>query len=574
MASPKAELVRERNVATNQITGGEALVQMLKLHGVNVIFGLCGDTSLPFYDALYRSEGDLTHVLTRDERHAAYMADAYARVTGRVGVCEGPSGGGATYIAPGVVEANESSIPILAITSDISVSGRGRYTLTELDQEAMFRPLTKFTQVIDNAVDLPRILRRAFKEMTTGRPGAAHIGLPYDVQQQFVDEADIWAEPEYGRYPARRTGPAPDAVDAAAELIAKAKQSLFICGGGVVISGAEHELEILAKKIDAPIATTISGQGSIADDHLLSLGVVGSNGGTEPTRRVVDAADLIVFVGCRAGSVTTERWRHPAPGAARIVHIDVDPGVMGTNYRPDAAIVGDAKLCLTALIAAVAKKEASGAQQLVSTARKEKYLAFHELAKSNEMPIRPERIVDELQKVLPEDAVIVADPGTACPYFSAYYEIRDTGRTFISNRAHGALGFALPAVVGAYYGRSGSKCVAIMGDGSFGMSVGELETIKRLDIPVTMVVISNSVFGWIKAGQRSGYEGRYFSVDFTRTDHAAVAEAYGIKTWTVRDPAELGPALKAAVESAKPTLVDVITQPLQEARAPVSEWVA
>jgi acetolactate synthase-1/2/3 large subunit len=302
--------------------------------------------------------------------------------------------------------------------------------------------------------------------------------------------------------------------------------------------------------------------------------VVGSNGGTEPTRRVVDAADLIVFVGCRAGSVTTERWRHPAPGAATIVHIDVDPSVMGTNYRPDAAIVGDAKLCLTALIAAVVKKEASGAQQLVSTARKEKYTAFRELAKSNEAPIRPERIVDELQKVLPEDAVIVADPGTPCPYFSAYYEIRDIGRTFISNRAHGALGFALPAVVGAYYGRSGSKCVAVMGDGSFGMSVGELETIKRLDIPVMMVVISNSVFGWIKAGQRSGYEERYFSVDFTRTDHAAVAEAYGIKSWTVRDPAELGPVLKAAVESNKPTLVDVITQPLQEASAPVSEWVA
>ena len=561
-------------MATNQITGGEALVRMLKLHGVNVIFGLCGDTSLPFYDALYRTAGDLTHVLTRDERHAAYMADAYARVTGRVGVCEGPSGGGATYIAPGVIEANESSIPILAITSDISVSGRGRYTLTEFDQEAMFRPLTKFTQVIDNAVDLPRTLRRAFKEMTTGRPGAAHIGLPYDVQQQFVDEADIWAEPEYGRYPALRTGPALDRVAVAAELISKAKQTLFICGGGVVVSGAEQELETLAKKIDAPIATTISGQGSIADDHLLSLGVVGSNGGTEPTRHVVEAADLIVFVGCRAGSVTTERWRHPAPGAVKIIHIDVDPGVMGTNYRPDAAIVGDAKLCLGALIAAVAKKEAGGAQQLVSAARKIKFSAFRELAKSNEAPIRPERIVDELQKVLPEDAVIVADPGTPCPYFSAYYEIRDIGRTFISNRAHGALGFALPAVVGAYYGRSGSKCVAITGDGSFGMSVGELETIKRLDIPVTIVVISNSMFGWIKAGQRSGYEGRYYSVDFTRTDHAAVAEAYGIKTWTVRDPAELGPALKAAVELDKPTLVDVITQPLQEARAPVSEWVA
>ncbi|MEC8371607.1 MAG: thiamine pyrophosphate-binding protein [Pseudomonadota bacterium] len=561
-------------MATNQITGGEAMVRMLKLHGVNVIFGLCGDTSLPFYDALYRTAGDMTHVLTRDERHAGYMADAYARVTGRVGVCEGPSGGGATYIAPGLVEANESSIPILAITTDISVSGRGRYTLTELDQEAMFGPLTKFTQVIDNAEDIPRVMRRAFKEMTTGRPGSAHIGLPFDVQRQPVDEADIWAEPEYGRYPARRTGPEPDAVKAAAELIAKAKQPLFICGGGVVISGAEQELEALARKIDTPIATTISGQGSIADDHLLSLGVVGSNGGTMPTRRVVDAADLIIFVGCRAGSVTTERWQHPAPVKAKIIHIDVDPGVMGANYRPDAAIVGDARLSLASLLNAVEERESGGAKELVTRARKDKDGEFRELAKSTAVPIRPERIVDTMQRVLPVDAVVVADPGTPCPYFSAYYQSRETGRSFISNRAHGALGFALPAVVGAYYGRSGSKCVAVMGDGSFGMAVGELETIRRLGIPVTMVVISNSVFGWIKAGQKSGYDGRYFSVDFTRTDHAAVAAAYGIKTWTVREPSDLEQALKEAVEADEPTLVDVISQPLQEAKAPVSEWVA
>ena len=561
-------------MATNQITGAEALVRMLKLHGVNVIFGLCGDTSLPFYDALYQTAGDLTHVLTRDERHAAYMADAYARVTGRVGVCEGPSGGGATYISPGVVEANESSIPILAITTDISVSGRGRYTLTELDQEAMFRPLAKFTQVIDNAVDLPRTLRRAFKEMTTGRPGAAHIGLPFDVQRQTVDENDIWAEQEYGRYPARRTGPDPDAIEAAADLIAKAKQPLLICGGGVVISSAELELEALAKKIDAPIATTISGQGSITDDHLLSLGVVGSNGGTNATRMVVDAADLVIFVGCRAGSVTTERWCHPAPGTVKIVHIDVDPAVMGASYRPDVGIVGDARLCLAAISDAVTQRERGGAQQLVSHARRQKYKEFRELAKSTAVPIRPERIIDELQKLLPQDAVIVADPGTPCPYLSAYYEIRETGRSFISNRAHGALGFALPAVVGAYYGRSGSKCVAVIGDGSFGMAVGELETIRRLGIPVTMIVISNSVFGWIKAGQRSGYDERYFSVDFTRTDHAAIGKAYGIKSWTVKEPDQLGAALKAAIELDEPSLVDIITQPLQEARAPVSEWVA
>ena len=161
------------------LTGAEAVVEMLKLHGVEVVFGLCGDTSLPLYDAL-RSSG-LRHVLTRDERHAAYMADGYARVTGKVGVCEGPSGGGATYILPGLVEANESSVPILAINTDVSVTSRGRFTLTELDQKALFKPLTKWNAVLDRSADIPRVFRQAFEAMTTGRCGSAHIALPFDV---------------------------------------------------------------------------------------------------------------------------------------------------------------------------------------------------------------------------------------------------------------------------------------------------------------------------------------------------------------------------------------------------------
>ena len=167
----------------NQLSGAEAFVRMLQLHDVRHVFGLCGDTSLPLYDALYRLDHGISHILTRDERSAAYMADAYARVTGRVGVCEGPSGGGATYILPGVVEANESSIPVLAVTTDIAVASRGRYVLTELDQEALFRPLTKWNRVIDRGAKIPEALRAAFRHMTSGRPGAAHIGLPFDVQQ-------------------------------------------------------------------------------------------------------------------------------------------------------------------------------------------------------------------------------------------------------------------------------------------------------------------------------------------------------------------------------------------------------
>ncbi len=561
------------------VSGAEALVRMLALHEVEVLFGLCGDTSLPFYDALRQVDHRIRHVLCRDERSAGYMADGYARVTGKVGVCEGPSGGGATYILPGVVEANESSVPVLALTTDVSVASRGRFTLTELDQESLFRPVTKWNRRLDRAEDIPRFVRTAFAQMTTGRPGAAQIGVPYDVQLGQVDAADLWADKTFARYPAHRTAPDPGAVTALARLIAQAERPLLICGGGVVISSAETELARLAERIGAPVATTISGQGSIGDDHPLAVGVVGTNGGTPQTRALVADADLVVFIGCRAGSVTTERRRVPAPGRARIGHVDVDPGVIGTNYPTDAAIVGDARLCLAALNAELAgigtrRERVEAAARATAKAKDEKFAAFRRLAESLEAPIKPERLVADLQAVAPPDAILVADPGTPCPYFSAYYTQQKPGRQFISNRAHGALGYALSAAVGAQFGRPSSKCIAVMGDGSFGFTVGELETVIRHKLPITFVVVSNASYGWIKAGQRAGFDRRYFSVDFERTDHARVAAAYGLKSWSVTDPARLRGALAEAIAHGGPTLVDVITQPLHEANAPVSEWVA
>ncbi|MGH6954630.1 MAG: thiamine pyrophosphate-binding protein, partial [Alphaproteobacteria bacterium] len=315
----------------------------------------------------------------------------------------------------------------------------------------------------------------------------------------------------------------------------------------------------------------------IADDHPLALGVVGANGGVPETREVVDSADLVLFVGCRAGSITTERWRHPVPGNIEVVHIDADESVIGVNYPTAAALVGDARLALDALVrelgTQVPARDGWG-RVAVARAKESKRAAFRALARSNETPIRPERLVAELQAVLPEDAVVVADPGTPCPYLSAYYELRRAGRHLISNRAHGALGFALPGSIGAHYGRPGAKCVAVVGDGSFGMAAGELETMVRLELPITVVVVSNGTFGWIKAGQKTGFGARYFSVDFGRSDHAGIARAFGLEAWRVERPDELRPALAAAVARDGPTLVDVITQPLHEARAPVSEWVA
>ena len=555
------------------LTGAEAVVEMLKAHGVDIVFGLCGDTSLPLYDAMARL-GSIRHVLTRDERHAAYMADGYARLSGKVGVCEGPSGGGATYILPGLVEANESSIPVLAINTDVSVSSRGKFTLTELDQRTLMKPLTKWNAVIDRSAEIPKVLRKAFEAMTSGRPGTAHVALPFDVQNGPVDRNDAWADPTLGSFPSRRVAPDPSLIDVAAKLLRKAKQPLFICGGGVVLSGAEAELLSLAGKLGAAVATTISGKGSIDERAAQAVGVVGSNGGTVETRAIVDAADLIVFVGCRAGSVTTERWRHPAPGSARIIHIDVDPAVPGTNYKVDVPLVGDARLCLAALDEALEGMKREGDFSAVEARKREKFAKFEALARSDDSPIKPERVVYEMQKVLDRDAIVVADPGTPCPYFSAYYVVGRTGRRFFSNRAHGALGYSLAASIGAHFAKPKVKTVAVMGDGSFGMCVGELETAVRLKLPITFVVISNAVYGWIKAGQKSGYERRYFSVDFGVTDHARVAEAFGVKSWRVFEPGSLHSALKAAVAHEGPSLVDVVCQPLHEARAPVSEWVA
>ena len=562
----------------DKINGAGALVRMLQEYDVKHIFGLCGDTSLPLYDALATLDHGIQHILTRDERSAGYMADAYARVTHKVGVCEGPSGGGATYLLPGLVEANESSIPVLGITSDVPVTSRGKFPLTELDQQALYRPLTKWNTTIDLAEQIPSAVRNAFRAMTTGKPGSAHICLPHDVQKHPVAASDIWAQKEHSQYPSQRYVANDEDIEKATKEILSAKFPVLICGGGVINSGAEKVLQDIAELLNIPVCTSVSGQGSLADTHPLNVGVVGANGGVMATREVVNSADLVFFITCRAGSTTTENWRFPNK-TIPIIHLDVDPETIGANYPIKVSLVGDAKLTLEKLhtrLKSNIHNRVNGCMDgkaIVAKAKALKLEPFLKLANSNDAPILPERIVHTLNKLLPKDAIVCADPGTPCPYFSAYFQSEISGRHFITNRAHGALGFAMSAAIGAAVGKPQSKCVAVMGDGSFGFTVGELETITRYKLPILMIVISNSVYGWIKASQKSGYDERYYSVDFSRTNHAKVAEAYGVRSWSVDDPQKLEAILKAAIECGEPALVDIISQPLQDAAAPVSQWM-
>lgn len=559
----------------NQLNGAEAMVRMLEAQGVTHIFGLCGDTTLPFYDAMLRLDHNITHVLTRDERCAAYMADGFSRVTGRVGVCEGPSGGGATYILPGLIEANESSYAVLAITTDISVSSYGKYPLTEVDQDALMRPLTKFNTVIKKSEHIPRMVRQAFRAMTTGRSGSAHLGLPYDIQYEPVDTQDIWADPKHNAYPAYPVAPEPGSVEAAVEAILSAEKPLIVCGGGVVISGAMDALDRFSRRLDIAVATSISGKGALADDNSQSLGVVGSNGGTDETWEMMEAADLVIFMGCRAGSTTTSRWSAPKPGA-RIVHFDSDPMTIGANYPSEAGVVGDLRLALeqaNAVLDGLDEVKTFGGAATVADIKSRKFAKFAALAVSADTPIRPERIIDTLNRHLPDDAIVVSDPGTSCPYYNAYSQQKTPGRHYITNRAHGALGYSLGAALGAWYGRPDSKVVAMMGDGSFAFSCGELETIVRSNAPITYIVFNNSNFGWIKASQYADKDARYYNVDFARTDNAKVAEGFGVKSWRVDDPADLDAVIAEAMAHEGPTLIDIVTQPLEESAAPVMRWM-
>jgi|TARA_B100002003_G_scaffold56514_1_gene52013 acetolactate synthase-1/2/3 large subunit len=558
--------------------GSEAVVALLRDVGVEVIFGLCGDTSLPFYEALATSNHGIRHVLTRDERSASFMADAYARLSGRVGVCEGPSGGGATYILPGLAEANASSVPLVCLTSDIARQDAGRGTLTELNQTRLFEPVTRSSTLPTSARELVAAIGAAFRDATTGPLGAAHVVLPYDVQLDRVADAEVTIDPRFNAAPAVRPEPTPDDVRAAADRLVNATRPLLVAGAGVLRSEAWDEVTALAELLGMPVATSIGGKGSIAETHPYALGVIGSNGGLPFRHDMLRQSDVIFYVGTRQGSVTTEKWTLPSDGEKTLVQLDVEPTRIGHNYQTAVGLVADAKRGLAALVDEITDR--LGGRPAARTApdevrrRRDAYMASIEEFTSDRAPIRSERFVAELSRLLPPQSIICADPGTPCPYLSAYYQLPQAGRWFVSPRAHGALGYALPAVCGAYFARpDAARVVGVMGDGSFGISAGELETIARLNLPVTLIVLNNASYGWIKAGQRQ-MAGGYFSVDFSRSNHAAIAEAYGIPGIRVESPHDLRAALDQALAVEGPALVDVIVQPLEQARAPVSKWVA
>ena len=547
-----------------RLSGGQLVVEMLKAYGVRYVFGVPGDTGLAFYDALCRAQGEIVHVLARDERSAAFMADVYARVSFQPGVCEGPSGAGATYLASGLAEPHASSLPVIALNSDIPVAQEGRNVLTALDQPALFAPITKWSTLVKQAHRIPDVIRQAFRVATSGRPGAVQVTLPMDVLEEEVSTPSLHAEELCRRYPAYRSRPDATAVGQAVDLLLQARQPVIVAGGGVVTSQAWVELTALAEALGAPVGTSICGKGAIAEDHSLSLGVVGSNGRRPYANAVLEAADLILYVGCKTDSVTTAGWTLPSPATDRpIVHLDVDPTEIGRNYPTAVGLVGDARLGLTDLLAAIRVRDAQPRADPLAALEDEVtafWAGFNAKAASTSTPIKPQRVIHALARLLPADSIVVADAGTPTPFVSAYLR-SGAGRRVIIPRGYGGLGYAIPGVVGARLARPDATVVGLMGDGSFGMSAGELETIARLKLPVVVVQFNNACFGWIKVSQQLLVDGRCFGVDFSAdTDHAAIARGFGLRGVRVEDPHDVEPVLREALSADCATFVDIVTE--------------
>ncbi len=558
--------------------GARALVQVLAESGVEHIFGLPGDTGMDFYDALRDARGRISHVMTRDERSASFMADVYARVSGRLGVCEGPSGGGATYIVPGVAEAHGSAIPLLCLTTDTPVGQQGRGVLTELDQEGLFRPITKWNTRINAASSVAETTRRAIRMATSGRPGATHLSLPSDTLAGETPDDTVYGVPEFGSAPALRTRPDPALIIRAADALAAAERPVIVAGGGILTSRAWQELTLLAEALDVPVATSINGKGSVAETSRVAIGVVGGNGARPYANTCVAAADLVLFVGTRTDSTTTCHWTLPEPtdGPATI-HLDVEPWEIGNNYRLTVGVAGDARLALADLLAAIDRPHRVRDRNrpridslLVERARY--WAEVERQAAVQSRPIKPAHLVRALRELLDDEVLIVADPGTPTPFLAAQFELRRPGRTTVIPRAHGGLGYAIPGVVGAAYAAGGRRVVGMTGDGSFGMSVGELETIVRYGLPVVIVQCSNGSFGWIKELQHLYHGDRFFGVDFDPVDYAGIARGFGFRARQVVDPAEVHGALAEALADGGPYFLDVVTEsPLTET-PPVAAW--
>ncbi len=553
-------------------TVAHALAAGLKRHGVTHIFG----QSLPSLLILAAEESGIKQVAYRQENAGGYMADSFARLTGRPGIVTAQNGPAATLLVAPLAECMKASVPVIALIQEVNRDQTDRNAFQEFDHLQLFSSCAKWVRRVTEASRAEDYLDMAFATACSGRPGPAVLLLPADLLLE--DAVPGTRKASLGHFPLDPTVAAPDRIARAAELLATAKTPLIVAGGGVHLSGGAEALARIQEDFSLPVATTVMGKGAVSELHPLSLGVIGYFMGpysaTRYLKPMVREADVIMFIGSRTNQNGTDSWSL-YPENATYIHLDMDGQEIGRNYEADVRLLGDAKLTLEALYDALAKQDTALRAQARPAAAKRiaeaKARAGEENAvvrQSSETPIRPERIMEELNKRLTPDTVVLSDASYSSVWIANYLTCLKTGMRFVTPRGMAGLGWGLPYAMGAKIARPGSTVYTLVGDGGFAHVWSEFETCVRMGIKVTCILINNGILGYQKHAEHVKFGTHSSAVHFAPVDHAAVARACGAQGIRVTDPETLGEAFDMAERASTATLIEVICT--ENAYPPVS----
>ena len=528
----------------NKLTGAEIVIECLKEQGVDTVFGYPGGTILNIYDALYKHQDEITHILTSHEQGAAHAADGYARATGKVGVCMATSGPGATNLVTGIATACMDSIPVVAITCNVAVSLLGRDSFQEIDIAGITMPITKYNFIVKDITKLADTIRRAFTIAQTGRPGPVLIDITKDVTANSCDYEYKAPEPIVRQ----NSTITEEDMEKALYLIRNAKKPFIFAGGGAVIADAADELKSFAHKIQAPVADSLMGKGAFDGTDELYTGMVGMHG-TKTSNFGITECDLLTVVGARFSDRVTGNAAKFAPNA-KILQFDVDPAEIDKNVKTYASVIGDVKTILKKLNARL------------DPVNHDEWLAHIDRMKDM-YPLRYDKnlltgpyVVEQIYELTQGDAVITTEVGQHQMWAAQFYKYKHP-RTFVTSGGLGTMGYGLGAALGAKMGCKDKVVINIAGDGCFRMNMNEIATATRYNIPVIQVVLNNHVLGMVRQWQTLFYGKRYsHTVLNDAVDFVKVAEGMGAKAYRVTSKEEFMPVLKEAIGLNIPVVID------------------
>ncbi len=566
----------EAQTAANNMTGAHVLAAALSRHGVKEVFG----QSIPSALFLAAPDYGIRQIGYRTENAGAAMADAFARVSGKVSVVTAQNGPAATLLVPGLAEALKASIPIVAIVQDVARRFTDKNAFQELDHFALFGGVAKWVRRIADPARIDDYVDMAFAAAATGRPGPVVLLVPLDVldERPDIDPAAPRRDATLGTFPLDRTVADPDRIAEAAKLIAGSARPIVIAGGGVHASQATAEIAAL-QALGLPVATTVMGKGSVDETNPLSVGVVGyfmaPRGRTSHLRDLVTEADVVLLVGNRTNQNGTDSWSL-YPKNAKFIHLDIDGGEIGRNYEA-LRLAGDAKLTVAALTEALKSQDLSaiadrrkGLEDKIAAGRAAHQDDMKALVNMDAAPIRPERLMADLDTVLTPESIVVADASYSSIWIANFLTARKAGQRFITPRGIAGLGWGLPYALGAKTARPDASVICLTGDGGFGHVWSEMETARRMKLPVVLIVLNNQILGYQKHAELSLF-GNFTDVcDFAAVDHAAIAKAVGCRGVRVERPEDFLPALKEALAADTLTVIDVVTD--ERAHPPITSF--